>query len=168
MKKLKTVDLSKPSFMANGHEYFIDANRISLRRWKEYEKLGPRISFGIDFERMFAQLNEAFNALNGKNIATASVIIHNVMSGVKDILDEKRVHPSLMMCALLINRKDEDPGEYSERMMLEKISDWEEEGLDVMPFFSFALKSINGLRETYLKLIADKTETILKKNKTEK
>ena len=67
--------------------------------------------------------------------------MHNMMAMVKDIENENREHPSLLMCALVINREGEDAGQYDEKLQLEKIEDWRKEGFDILPFFTFALSS---------------------------
>lgn len=156
MAEVKTLDLFKiNSFEANGHKYHI-SKKISIVRWKEYEKLEPRLTYGVDFNSMFKQIRTAYDALNSKEgkIADAAVILHNLMSGIKDIESEKREHPALLMCALVINRDGEDTGTFDEKLQLEKINDWRKEGFDVLPFFTFALFSIQGFKETYVQYIA--------------
>ena len=156
MGEIKSLDLFKiNSFEANGHKYHV-SKKISIPRWREYEKLEPRLTYGVDFESMFKQLRTAYDALNNKEgkIADAAVILHNLMSGIKDIENEKREHPALLMCALVINREGEDAGTFNEQLQLEKIEDWRKEGFDVLPFFTFALFSIQGFKETYVQYIA--------------
>ena len=150
MNEPKTIDLKiGGSFKANGNTYYI-TDKISQRRWKEYEKLSPKLTYGIGFEEMFRTLGQAYEALNKMRFTDASVLIHNLMAGVKNVNEEKRIHPSLLMCALVINKEGEDTGIYDEQIQLDKTNDWQTEGYDVIPFFAFALKSINGFREAYL------------------
>lgn len=158
--EVKTIDLFKvKTFEANGHKYHV-SKKISIPRWREYEKLEPRLTYGVDFDAMFKQLKKAYEALNTKagNIADAAVILHNLMSGIKDIENEMREHPALLMCALVINREGEDTGVFDEQIQREKIEDWRKEGFDVLPFFTFALFSIQGFRETYVEYIAKEME----------
>lgn len=156
MGEVKTIDLFKVgSFEANGHKYTI-SKKISVKRWEQYEKLEPRLTYGVSFAEMFKQLKLAYEALNTKagNIADAAVILHNLMNGIKSIEDENREHPALLMCALVINREGEDSGDFDEALNLEKIADWRKEGFDILPFFTFALFSIQGFKETYVQYIA--------------
>ncbi len=156
MGEVKTIDLFKiGTFEANGNKYHV-SKKISIPRWREYEKLEPRLTYGVDFESMFKQLRKAYDALNTKagNIADAAVILHNLMSGIKDIESEQREHPALLKCALVINREGEDASAFDERLQKEKIEDWRKEGFDVLPFFTFALFSIQGFKETYVQYIA--------------
>lgn len=149
------LDLFKTkTFTANGYKYTV-SKKISIPRWREYEKLEPRLTYGIGFDDLFKQLRKAYDALNTKqgNIADAAVILHNLMSGIKDIEDSKREHPSLLMCTLVINREGEDTGVFDAQLQLDKIEDWRKEGFDILPFFTFALYSIQGFRETYVEYI---------------
>ena len=162
--EVKTLDLFKtPSFEANGKKYKV-TNSVSISRWREYEKLEPRLTFGMGFSDMYKQITKAYNALNTKqgNIADCAVILHNILNGLKSIEDEKREHPALMMAALVINFEGEDTGVYDEQIQLQKIEDWKKEGFDVLPFFTFALFSIQGFRETYQKSLIEKAEEMEK------
>ena len=80
MGEIKTLDLFKiNSFEANGHKYHV-SKKISIPRWREYEKLEPRLTYGIDFNSMFKQIRLAYDALNSKEgkVADAAVILHNL------------------------------------------------------------------------------------------
>lgn len=145
----KSIDLKERAFMANGNKYYI-AEKISIDRWKEYEKLVPRLTYGVGFNEMQAALVKAYNALNKQQFADASVIIHNIMNGIKDADNPERVPPGLMMCALVMNKEGEDVGKFDENIMLDKILDWRLEGLDILSFFGWALNCITGFRDTYL------------------
>lgn len=165
MPELKTLKPTDKSFIANGKKYFI-TDKISIARWKEYEKLMPRITYGVGFEEMFKSHSKLYALLNQQKFADSAVIVHNLMNGIKEINDETRVHPSLLMCALLINREGEDAGAYSKEIQLEKIDDWQKEGMDILSFFAFALQSINGLKKTYLEYIANQAQETLTENKS--
>lgn len=158
----KAIALKERTFMANGNQYYI-AEKISIDRWKEYEKLVPRLTYGVGFNEMQNALLKAYNALNSQKFADASVIIHNIMSGIKDADDEKRVPPGLMMCALIMNKEGENVGVFDEQIMLSKIEDWRAEGLDILSFFAWALTSITGFRETYLLYIQAQAKHMVEK-----
>jgi len=158
--EIKTVDFSQKEFMANGHKYII-TDKISIRRYAEYQKLMPKLTYGLGFEEIFKSLKSAYNALNTKEgkVADAAVIIHNIMNGVSKVEEASRVHPALKMAALFINREGEDLKIYDEELIEKKIEDWTEEGYNVSDFFTLALSSINGFREIYKESI-QKSETI--------
>ena len=167
MGEVKTIDLFKvKTFEANGHKYSI-SKKISIARWKEYEKLEPRLTYGLNFDDIFKQLKKAYEALNTKagNVLDAGIILHNIMSGIKNIEDSSREHPALLMAALVINREGEDSALFDEAAQLEKINDWSKEGYDVLPFFIFALTSIQGFRDTYVEYI---TKELIQETKSQK
>lgn len=139
-------------FKANGRDYVI-SEKISIARFKEYEKLVPQLAMGTGFDEMFASLKKAYGYLNtpSPKPLDAGIIIHNLMNGIKDINDNKRVHPALKMAALVINRADEDHTKYDEALMNDKINDWQVEGLDMLSFFEMSLNSIQGFKEALVK-----------------
>lgn len=159
---VKSFDTKGNQFVANGHNYYI-SEKISVRRFREFEKLVPQLTFGVGFNEMYAALGKAYKALNDKRNADAAVIVHNIMSGIKDADDESRFHPALHTCALVINREGEDTGKYDKALQEEKIRDWEEEGLNMLDFFTLALTSINGFRETYLLHIQKQAQELVEK-----
>lgn len=166
IKLCKPVDFNQ-SFMANGRLYNV-SETISIDRWAEYEKLMPRLTYGINFEDMNKSHLKAYNFLNDKRFADAAVIIHNLMSGVKDANDDKRIHPALLMCSLIINYEGEDTTKFSKEAQLKKIEDWTAEGLDILSFFAFALRAINGFRETYIAYMAEAANEVIEKSQLKK
>jgi len=161
MNEVKKIDLKDGSFMANNKRYVV-SNSISVERWKEYEKLEPKLTFGVGFDEMFKNVKKAYEYVNQQKFADSAVILHNIMAGIKDIEDAKRIHPALAMCALVINVEGEASAKYTTEMVQEKIEDWTAEGLDMVDFFTLALKSIRGFRETYLDYIQKQAEKMIK------
>ena len=156
---LKTLDKNTKEFTANGQKYII-SDKISVDRFKQYEKLVPQLTFGLGFEQIYINLKSAYEALNKQNFANAAVVIHNIMNGIKSVDDSKRAHPALLMASLVINRESEDLRVYDETIALEKIKDWQEEGLDMMGFFDLSLSSIQGFRETLIKYTQEQAKVI--------
>lgn len=155
VKEPKTFDAKKmKSFEANGRKYFV-TEKISIKRWKEYEKLVPKITYGVDFDEMFAQIKKAYGFLNQPKPAPldAGIILHNLMDGIMDINKEDREHPALLMAALVINREGEDAAKFNLELQKDKINDWAEEGYDAIGFFTYALHCIQGFRQTYIDYI---------------
>lgn len=148
--EIKSVDTTSKNFTAAGRNYTI-LEKITPERYKEYEKLVPKLTFGLSFQEIYSQLHKLFGLLNKQEFANAAIVCHNVMKGIKDVDDEKRIHPALMMAALVIVRDDEDPRSYNEALMLDKINDWQKEGIDMMSFFALSLNTIEGFRETLIK-----------------
>lgn len=166
--EVQSVDLKPGStFMANGKKYYV-SEKISIARFKEYEKLEPLLTYGVGFKEIFDGLKKNYQALNEKRFADAAVITHNIMTGIKDIENDKRVHPALLMAALVINREDENPKIFDRQIQEDKIKDWTEEGLNIIDFFTLSLTSIRGFRETYLEFIRQQAKDIVEKSELTK
>lgn len=161
MKDIKSIPAGVREFQANGKRYII-MDKITVLRYKEYEKLVPRLTFGLDFNEMYKNLEKMYAALNKQQFANSAVICHNMMNGISNVNDPNRVHPAMMMAALVINREDENPGSYDETLMMDKINDWTVEGFDMMSFFELSLNSIQGFRETLVKYTQAQAELVLK------
>ena len=149
----------KKEFVANGNKYII-LDKLTTARWIEYEKLQPLVTYGVTFKQLDTNHRKAFDFLNKQKFADAAVIMHNIMNGVINATDEKRIHPVLLMCSLFMVREDEDVKIFDEKYMEEKILDWHAEGIDMMDFFQFALSSIHGFRETLLKSTESQIQSI--------
>lgn len=163
MSEVKKIDLAQGWFMANGKKYII-SNSISTERYKEYEKLEPKLTYGVGFEELFRNVKKAYELVNQQKFADSAVVLHNIMAGIKEVEDPKRIHPALTMCALVINLEGEESARYSKEMVASKVEDWTAEGLDMIDFFILALKSIKGFRLTYLEYIQNESNLILKQN----
>lgn len=157
--ELKTLSSATKSFEANGKKYTV-SEKISVERFIQYEKLVPELTFGLSFEQIYSNLRKAFELLNKQKFADSSVVIHNIMNGISSIEDEKRAHPALLMASLVINRQDEDVRVYDEFIALDKINDWQLEGLDMLGFFDLSLSSIQGFKTTLIKYTQEQAELI--------
>lgn len=159
----KVIDVASKQFMANGRKYLI-MDWIPIRRFREYEKLSVMLGFNCTFKQMWDNHQKLYAALNQQKFADSAVLCHNIMNGISRLNDEKRQHPALLACALVIIREEEDITKYEETLMLDKINDWQLEGLDMKDFLELALNSIPGFRETFtqytLQVIGETKEVI--------
>lgn len=141
--KTKKMDPKAGKFTANGHTYHI-GDSLSLSRYQEYEKLQSHVGFGTDYMGIVARLKEIDQHLNKVQFSKAAVATHNLMNGLAKKADGQ-AHPTLMICALFINREGENAALYNEKLMEEKIEDWQKEGLGMEGFFDLAF----SLMRTY-------------------
>jgi hypothetical protein len=150
MSELKQIDLKTGKFSANGHNYTI-LKQIPLSRYRQFKKLQPRLIYGMDAKTLMQNCLKSFNYLNSPKPepANAAIILHNIMSGIKDVDDDSREDPALLICSLIIVRDGEDIGVYDEVLCAEKIRDWEKEGYEPDGFFLLALTSINAFKQTF-------------------
>lgn len=156
--KVKRLDYKERQFVANGNEYTI-LESIPLSRYIEYQKLVPKLAFGVTFIEIFNNLKKAYELQNtGKRYADVAVIIHNILNGIKEIEDNTRHDAALQICALIIVRKGEEVGKIDKDLMNDKINDWALEGYEINGFFHLALTSIEGFRETFKEYILKQSQ----------
>lgn len=156
-EKLIQTKRFKPDFVelpANGKIY--RQNRVlSIERYEQYQMLEPRLAFDIDFNNMYKQLRQLYQNLDNKKFADSAVICYNLMSGIKDLLDNKRESPALLMACLAILAPGEDPKSFDEEVQKIKIADWRAEGYAMEDFFTFVAIITNGLPKAYNEYIQE-------------
>lgn len=134
-------------FKANGTEYLIRTS-LTITRFEEFEKLQIYVGYGVDFRNMFGNLRKAYDYMNNSKIADASVVLYNIMNGIKDQLEE-RENEVLQLCTLFICTEDEDLTKHDPVLMDKKIQDWKEEGIAMESFFTLAFSLVNGFMPVY-------------------
>ncbi len=163
--EVKRLDLSKSTFVANGNTYRF-SKTMCIDRFIEFERLQAHVGFGKDFKNIYDVLKETYELLNKGKMADAAVKIHNLLNGIAMNL-EKRDHPILEMCALFLNRDDENVKEYNEDIMKQKMEDWRIEGYSIEDFFQLAFNFVEGFIPAYEEIIqniSEEAETSLAKN----
>lgn len=145
----KRVDLNKPSFFANGTEYFIQSN-LTISRFCEFQILEKELAFSMSFQNVFNEINEACQMMNEVRFVDVAVKLDNLRRGIAKL--EEKEPTALKICTLFINAKDEDLTEWNNDTMTKKINDWKTEGIAVDDFFQFALNSVGGFINIYKKM----------------
>ena len=149
MEKLKRIDFKKKTFIANGNEYHY-SDALSIDRYEQFEKLQILLGYNMDYDKLYLQLSELYNFLNKSEFVKSAVITYNLLDATKRKIDNK-IHPALQICALFVNRKDENEKVFDAKVMEEKIKDWREEGYAMADFFSLAANLVRGFVENYTK-----------------
>lgn len=143
--KLKKLDPTQRSFVANGKTYYIETS-LSIERFHQYQIYEKEAGFSITFNSMVDTLKEAYQDLNRMKAADAAVKINNLIAGLANV--EEKEHVLLKMCALYMNTEDEDRGEINEDIISRKIKDWGAE-YEVEGFFTLALNTVSGFFKHY-------------------
>lgn len=143
---LKIIDLTKTEFEANGVKYYIEKH-LSFERFLMYKKLELQVGYEVGFYGIFQALKKIYDLCNDKKFADIAVLTHNTLQGIAKV-DERRISV-LDLAALFINEKDEDRKVITDDMIAKKISDWEEEGLSIIPFFQLSTGFIEGFQKSY-------------------
>jgi len=136
---VKHLDFGTKAFIANGNRYYI-TEEIPIARFREFQRLKILIRFGSkDEQGLFADFLEIFNQVNGNDIDRSKVlaICQNNMHSTRNAID-KQYHAILQLCALFINRENEDATKFDKGYNDMKIADWEAEGFAITDFFHLA------------------------------
>ncbi len=135
MTELKTPEAKALHFTANGKTYVIE-NRLSIARKIICDQLVLELEYGGNMGETFKDWRNVYDLCNGQKFADIAVLAHNRMEGVKKW--EERHDQVLLLCALFINRDDEDRRFITQEEMQLKISDWEQEGIEYAFFLQLA------------------------------
>lgn len=144
--ELKELDTTKPSFIANGTEYFFEQD-LGIVRYLEFQILEKEIGFSMSFESIVKNISKAYNYLNEVKNADCAVVLNNLITGIIKL--EEKEPTALKICALFINTKDEDRTSWSWDLGTKKIEDWKIEGYKMSSFFRLALGTVNGYADIY-------------------
>ncbi len=149
---LRKVDFKEKKFECGGRVFHL-TDTLSFNRYRQLERLSIMFGFSTDFAQLFSSLQKMYdNMQTAKNYADVSVMLHNILIGVKAL--EGKDDPALQLCALFINEADEDVTVYDEVKMRDKIDCWAKE-LDVTPFFHLAASLVEGWLPAYRVILAD-------------
>ena len=144
--ELKRLDTTKPSFTANGQEYFIETS-LSISRFCEFQILEKELMFATTFKAHYEKLRAVYDMLNEMRLADAIVEINNLLNG--GALIQEMEPTALKICSLFINTKDEDRTGWNADICSRKINDWKIEGFDMQDFFRLALGTVDGYADIY-------------------
>lgn len=145
MKELKRIDFEKGIFEANGKKYYIES-QMSIERFCEFQIYEKEAGLGMNFKKIYENLQQVYKDLNSTKFADASVRLNDLMHGVGNL--ELKEPAVLKICALFMNTEDEDRSIITNDMIVKKIEDWKKE-YDMRDFFWYALDTVSGFMEVY-------------------
>ena len=128
-------ELKESVFTANGNKYYIQKS-LTIERYKAYQKMQIEVGFGLGFAGMISMLQKIYKLVNEQKFADAAVSINNTLSSVSGM--DQREDPVIILCALFINREDEDVTKVDDNVITEKINDWKTEGIPMDFFLGYA------------------------------
>src|SRR4051812_14569636 len=146
MAELKRIDFNSGKFTANGIDYQIEGN-LSIERYAEFQVLEKELAYGTTFKAMYDKLVHLKDLMNKLRFVDAAVVLTDLLRGVTKL--EEREPTVLKICALFINRTDEDRTTFTPDMITAKIADWKAEGMDMRDFFQVASSSVAGFLDVY-------------------
>lgn len=140
MTALKRIDFETGKFVANGVTYTIETEGLSFDRLEMYEQLEVELGLGMRLQTILKKLDEQKNCYDEGRHADAIIVNHELRTSAYHKLENK-TNVAFEMCALFMNRDEEDRTVITKDMIKAKIDDWRRE-YAVTDFFSFAIASI--------------------------
>lgn len=133
-------------FVANGTRYRVTGN-VGLFRFLLLEQFGVEFTFTGGIPQIFKQAVATREAMQKVQWVDAALANEQILNGIARI-DEKQNY-ALQVCSLFINREGEDLRKWSQELADDKISDWNDAGLDAGFFLIFAARSVPGFIAVY-------------------
>lgn len=133
-------------FEANGHRYRVTEN-VGLWRFLLLEQFGIEFTLTGGIPQIFQNALDTRNALNKVQWVDAALANERIVAGLGRV-DEKQSY-ALQVCTLFINRENEDLRKWSQEAADDKISDWNDAGIDAGFFLIFAARSVPGFIAAY-------------------
>lgn len=145
-KPLTRIDFKTGRFIANGTEYYI-SEYVTVGREIRYLRSTSKIAYGYDWKGIFQVLNKIYTiGTTGNDSLKAlheiNVLAMNTMDGIKSVANDERVPDIYELCALIINRIDEDPSTITDAQIRQKFNDWQKEAIPREDFFDLAIASM--------------------------
>lgn len=144
---------SKVVTLAPGAEFAANGKRYRVSDTFAIGRLDTVSLFEEEFVQGSAQagchgvMRQAMDLINDYKPGEAWAMLYNKIEA--DQRNSRMMHFALRSCTAYINAEGEDPRYLTEEMIAGKLHDWSEEGLDVRPFFAFAVTVSAQLTDVY-------------------
>ncbi len=134
----------------SGKIYKIEPEKISTKRFREYEILSLMLAFSSDFKTFYTTLTEIIKQIEGlTNIGQIFAILSklkNLVAGIGNYTQNSE--PKIIrFCALFCNEENEDVTKFENDMIKDKFDDWGH--IPITDFFLLANEVIPSFRESY-------------------
>lgn len=147
LKEIKTVDLSPGSrFTANGKTYIV-SEQFAIGRFAMFESLEEELIMLGDKRSCHDVMSKAMQKINQVNFGEAYTMMYNKIES--DQKNARLSHYTLRMVAIFINWEGEDTRYITEETIKQKLTDWSEEGLSIVPFLVFGASVSRTFLEQY-------------------
>ena len=134
----------------SGKIYKIEPEKISTKRFREYEILSLMLAFGSDFKTFYTTLTDIIKQIEGMtSIGQIFAILYklkNLVAGIGNYTSNSE--PKIIrFCALFCNLKNEDVTKFENDMITAKYEDWG--NIPIQDFFLLAIEVTPSLIESY-------------------
>ena len=134
----------------SGKIYKIEPEKISTKRFREYEILSLMLAFSSDFKTFYTTLTEIIKQIEGlTNIGQIFVILSklkNLVAGIGNYTQNSE--PKIIrFCALFCNEENEDVTKFENDMIKDKFDDWGH--IPISDFFLLVSELIPSFKKSY-------------------
>lgn len=144
---IKDVDLTPGNtFFANGKKYTVN-DTFAIGRFEKVVLLEEELMMLGDRSSCHEEMMKAMELINEYKPGLAYAILYNKIES--DQKSEKLIPFVLRVCTAYINYEGEDVGYLTDEQIVDKVNDWAKEGLDIRPFFVFAVHVFGKLLQSY-------------------
>lgn len=134
----------------SGKTYKIEPEKISTKRFREYEILSLMLAFSSDFKTFYTTLTDIIKQIETiSNIGQVFAILtklKNLVAGIGNYTQNSE--PKIIrFCALFCNEENEDVTKFTDDMIKSKYDDWG--NIPIQDFFLLASEVIPSFKESY-------------------
>lgn len=134
----------------SGKTYKIEPEKISTKRFREYEILSLMLAFSSDFKTFYTTLTEIIKQIEGlTNIGQIFAILSklkNLVAGIGNYTQNSE--PKIIrFCALFCNEENEDVTKFENDMIKDKFDDWGH--IPIADFFFLVSELIPSFKKSY-------------------
>ena len=134
----------------SGKIYKIEPEKISTKRFREYEILSLMLAFSSDFKTFYTTLTEIIKQIEGlTNIGQIFAILSklkNLVAGIGNYTQNSE--PKIIrFCALFCNEENEDVTKFENDMIKDKFDDWGH--IPISDFFLLVSELIPSFKKSY-------------------
>lgn len=134
----------------SGKIYKIEPEKISTKRFREYEILSLMLAFSSDFKTFYTTLTDIIKQIEGlTNIGQIFAILSklkNLVAGIGNYTQNSE--PKIIrFCALFCNEESEDVTKFENDMIKAKFDDWG--NIPISDFFLLVSELIPSFKKSY-------------------
>jgi len=118
-------EITTNSFTGKSGATYIVNDSLPTARYAKLEAFEAEIESGVSIGGLTKQVKAAYNALDGNKLATASVILYDIINKGERI-EQGRVNTLMLACTLFCCKPGEITNEWSEAEAIETVKDWGE------------------------------------------
>lgn len=156
LKKLKHIDFDSGKFEANGKIYYLES-QLTIARYCEFQILEKELGMGMTLKEFYDGLMTQRQLLNQTRFVDCAVWTDKMILHCAKL---KEKEPTVLkFCTLFCNIEDEDRNTWGNDLVVKKMEDWKQSGIDVKDFFVLALT----LAPRYIEIYNDFTQSISEK-----